>query len=162
MSSPVQPVRIEFSVPFVRGKERPRYAGGHAYTPAATQASERIVWCAYEDACTSLYGQIMTAPDRVPVRLHIAAYGTMPKGRPRKEGDVEPYVYTPDADNIAKLVLDALNRRTKAGPDGDTRVVRQGAWMDDRQVVSIKVDKVARYKGSPPRTDVIVTWPYEF
>lgn len=158
----IESLRVEFSVPFVRGKERPRVVKGHAYTPEGTIASERLAWTAFADECRRLYGRIVTAPEGVPVRLHIAAYGTMPASRPKKDGNSEPFTFKPDADNIAKLILDALSCKTRIDSGGMLRVLQQGAWMDDRQVVSVDICKVARYRGVRPHTDVIVTWPYDY
>ena len=151
-------VRIEFEVPFVRGKERPRVVRGHAYTPAGTETSERLIWTSYCDECTAKYGGVVTAPAGVPVRIAVTASGTMPTSRPKRDGDHEPYVYMPDSDNIAKLVLDALNPKTKKRPDGTRDVIRVGAWKDDRQVVRLDVEKVARYRGMPERTVVVIEW----
>lgn len=156
-----RPFVLEFSVGFVRGKERPRIAGGHAYTPSSTAASERVAWVAYEDACREKYGGTVTAPEGVPVMVRVQAYGTMPKGRPQRDGNSEPYVYTPDADNIGKLILDALNPRIKRDRDKCARIVRLGAWADDRQVTRLDSRKVARLRGKKPETHVTVVWPYE-
>lgn len=55
----------------------------------------------------------------------------------------EPDVVRPDADNVAKLVLDALNG---------------AAWEDDTQVVSLSVVKRDRTRREGERTVVWVTW----
>lgn len=151
---------VEFRLDFVRGKERPRITGGHAYTPEATAASECIAWCAYEDACREKYGCTVTAPEGVPVMVMVAAFGTMPAGRPKRDGNAEAFVVTPDADNIGKLVLDALNPK-REGRGKNRLLTRVGAWADDKQVTRLDVRKVARIRGKEPSTHVVVRWPYE-
>lgn len=151
---------VAFRLDFVRGKERPRIAGGHAYTPASTATSERIAWCAYEDACRRAYGCTVTAPEGVPVMVMVAAFGTMPAGRPKRDGNAETFVVTPDADNIGKLILDALNPK-REGRGKNSLLVRVGAWADDKQVTRLDVRKVARIRGKEPATHVTVVWPYE-
>ena len=151
---------VIFEVDFVRGKERPRIAGGHAYTPSTTAACERIAWCAYEAACIKKYGGVVTAPEGVPVLVRVDAFGMMPAGRPKRDGNVEAFVVTPDADNIGKLILDALNPK-REGRGRNSTLTRVGAWVDDKQVTRLDVRKVARIRGKEPATHVLVRWPYE-
>ena len=66
----------------------------------------------------------------------------LPRGRPRRV-EREPDVVRPDADNVAKLVLDALNG---------------AAWEDDTQVVALSVVKRDRTRREGERTVVMVAW----
>lgn len=69
-----------------------------------------------------------------PVTLHIVAWFARPQRLQRKKdrgtGSL-PYVGKPDADNVAKLVMDGM---TKAG-----------VWRDDTQVATLVVER--RYVG---------------
>lgn len=132
-------VVVSFAVPFVRGKARPRFARatGHAYTPDATiEAMERLrVAYMAESGGRS-------APAGTPVSVTITTARGMPRSRPKRL-EQEPDVYKPDADNVAKLVLDALNRV---------------AWADDTQVTSLHVRKFPRDRVADEQTHVIVSW----
>ena len=136
---------LEFKVPFVAGKERPRHANdGHVYTPAKTQANECEIWDAYTGACIQEFGRVIAAPKGVPVGVEIHAFEQLPK----RCKVSRPFVKKPDADNIAKLICDGLN--PGAG--------RAGAWADDSQVTQLNVLKLDGTKGVPDRTYVTVRW----
>ena len=114
-----------------KGKGRPRFTkNGHVYTPAETSNYETLVGLSYRN---SARGHKFTAPVRVTIR----AYHKPPKGKSKKvvedmlNGHILP-TKKPDADNIAKIVLDALNKV---------------AWEDDTQVVEMMVAK--RYAEEP-------------
>lgn len=131
-------VRVEFEVPLVRGKGRARFvrATGRAYTPTATTDAMARVQAAF--AATGA----PRAPRGTPVAVSIVTERALPRGRPRRV-EREPDVVRPDADNVAKLVLDALNG---------------AAWEDDTQVVSLFVVKRDRTRREGERTVVRVTW----
>lgn len=116
---------IEFTVyGLPKGKARPRFVrtrqGVRTYTPKATETYQKDVLAAYMDKyqATKLNGLIWTK---------ITAYFAVPKSVPKKRrADLVWYDKKPDADNIAKSVLDAL----------------QGiAYDDDKQVVALIVYK---------------------
>lgn len=95
------------------GQQRPRFANGRAYTPAKTRqamAEIRSLWQAAGSPVVE--GEWFTA--------HIAAYFLRPK--------TSRFDYPPrtDVDNIAKLVLDALQGH---------------AFPDDSRCVSLNVSK---------------------
>lgn len=125
-----------FEVPFVRGKGRVRFARatGRTYTPDATAEAMQII--------RQEWGDRTGAPAGVPVTVRILTTRPMPKSRPKKIV-TEPDVYKPDADNIAKLVLDALNGI---------------AWSDDTQVTGLYVYKCNRMRNLIERTCVEVEW----
>ena len=113
---------VDFDVPLVRGKGRVRFMRqtGRTYTPDATAEAMERVRSAY---MTRAQGTM--APKGVPVMVEIDTYRPLPKSRPKRVTH-EPDVYKPDADNVAKLVLDALNGT---------------AWTDDTQVTHLVVQK---------------------
>lgn len=114
-----------------KGKQRPRFTkNGHVYTPSETTNYETLVGMSYRN---SARGYQFTSPVRVTIR----AYHKPPKGKSKKvvedmmNGHILP-TKKPDADNVAKIVLDALNKV---------------AWQDDTQVVEMMVIK--RYAEEP-------------
>ena len=120
----------------VRGKGRPRFTrGGHAYTPNGTRDYERAIREAYENAP-------MRPPEPFsgPIAVCIMTYRQLPKSTP-KSVIREPDTHKPDADNVAKVVLDALNGV---------------AWLDDAQVTSLTVIKLDRMR-EPERLSVHIT-----
>lgn len=134
--------KVSFTVPFVRGKGRARFvrATGRTFTPDATaQAMEELRLAYAREA------QGQRAPSGVPVSVNIATSRAMPKSRPKKVAS-EPDIYKPDADNIAKLVLDALNGV---------------AWADDTQVTDLTVTKFERLREAPEYTLVLLSWEEE-
>lgn len=110
-------------------KGRPRISGRHVYTPAKTVAYESLVALAYIQAG----GQLILGP----IDLHITAFFPIPASVPKakREQMADGYMrhtVRPDADNVAKAVMDGL-----------TGV----AWADDRQVWRLAIEK--RYGGEP-------------
>lgn len=123
------------------GKPRPKaaYAGGHprVYTPSSGQYYEYMVRQCY------LAEHAGTPPTSKAVGIVIEAYFALnksdydSKGKPNKHGvaklsGAEPCAKKPDFDNIAKIVVDALNGI---------------AWVDDCQIVRAIVSK--SYAESP-------------
>lgn len=106
------------------GKERPRFArtqhGIRTYTPKRTETYQKSIFGAYMDKYkgTTLKGGIWA---------QISAYFDIPKSTPKyKRDSMRWYDKKPDADNIAKTVLDALNGV---------------AYEDDKQIVMLQVRK---------------------
>lgn len=134
----MEPIATVFEVPFVRGKGRVRFvrATGRTYTPDSTaEAMKRI-----RQAFVAAGGEM--APKGAPVGVLIMTGRPVPKSRPKRVTR-ESDVYKPDADNVAKLVLDALNGV---------------AWSDDKQVTNLEVIKSDRTRGAEERTRVAVMW----
>ena len=134
--------RVEFDVPLVRGKGRVRFVRqtGRTYTPDATAEAMEKVRAAYERAARD--GAM--APSGVPVLVSIDTWRPLPRSRPKRVA-FEPDVYKPDADNVAKLVLDALNGT---------------AWHDDTQVTDLEVHKHERSRVCDgDLMHVEVSWP---
>ena len=108
------------------GKQRPRMTRtGHTYTPKATKDYESEVLMAFA----------MEENDLIfdnPVAADIQIFVTMPKAWSKKRKamniDKPPIdIRTPDLDNVAKSILDALNGV---------------AYKDDKQVVSLEVNRM--------------------
>ena len=111
------------------GKERPRHTrSGHTYTPEKTKAYEaKVAACFLKANGKRIDG---------PVLVAITAYTPIPKratkaDRAAMEAGARLPMKRPDADNIAKVCMDALNGL---------------AYHDDAQVIGLSVLK--RY-GEP-------------
>jgi len=114
-----------------RGKGRPRFGNGRTYTDKATREYETLVATIAEQEMANIRATVTEKP----VSVYIIAHFAIPKSTPKKriaEVLSNPPKTKPDVDNIAKIVLDALNGIV---------------FADDRQVVSCTVEKV--YSESP-------------
>jgi len=109
----------------IKGKARPRFITktGRTFTPGDTVSYENWVKLCYQQQCgIHLEG---------PVKARIEAYYKIPKSYTKKrvqairEGLQHPQK-KPDADNVAKIILDSLNKI---------------AYEDDSQVVELTVIK---------------------
>ena len=149
-------VVIQFSVPFVRGKARPRVTKCGAYNTKETENAELLILAAYTRECMAKNGDLLVAPRGVPVYVDIKAFEVMPESAPKSRGDVEPFIQKPDADNIGKLVLDALNPKSKR--KGKTIIMSRGAWADDAQIVRVECSKMERRRGGRAHTDITIIW----
>ena len=135
---------IQFTVPGVPvGKSRPKFTtvNGHAvaYTPAKTTSYENLVKLAYQQTC----GDRKPYEKDVPLRAEIVACFPIPKSTSKRKreqmlsGEIR-HTHKPDADNIAKAVLDALNGI---------------AYYDDTQIVRLEVIK---YYSDEPKALVTI------
>lgn len=114
------------------GKQRPRLGKGFTYTPTATVNYETLV--------KELF--ILSKQNKLEgnLRAIIVAYFPIPQSKSKKqkqemrEALIRPR--KPDCDNIAKIILDALNNL---------------AYDDDSQVVELSVTK---YYDDEPRVEV--------
>lgn len=126
---------IAFAVPVEpKGKARPRTVqiAGHAstYTPKETVMYENLVRLYYQQAARGL---------RLsgPIQAEIVSYSSVPKSTSKKKRALMLDIKTlcqkkPDVDNLAKIVLDSLNKI---------------AYDDDAQVCRLLVEK--RYGETP-------------
>lgn len=104
------------------GKGRPRVTRYGAYTPEKTKAyEEKVRLCWRTQSGHGFAGG-------VPLLASITAYFPIPKGTSKKKAASMAdtfHTHRPDADNIAKAILDALNG--SAYPD-DSAVQIDRAW----------------------------------
>lgn len=106
-----------------QGKGRPRFTrSGHTYTPGSTAEYEERVKLAYRQAGGGRLSGFVTAD--------ILAVFTVPKSYTKAQKasafDMRYVPKKPDCDNIAKIILDALNGL---------------AYDDDAQIVKLSVKK---------------------
>lgn len=113
------------------GKGRPRVCRNVTYTPKPTKDYENLVRQCY----IAKYADKQPIPAKTPLSVLIIAYYPIIKSMPKKQieiiengGAFETVRPTkkPDADNISKIILDALNGL---------------AYYDDNQVVTLRIDK---------------------
>jgi len=120
------------------GKQRPRMCrSGRTYTPNQTVNYETLV----RELFAIEYPGFV--PMSGPVDVTIRAVYAIPKSATKKrlaeiEAGRERPTKTPDVDNIAKIVTDALNGL---------------AYDDDKQIVNLFVGK---YYGSAPMVGVVI------
>jgi len=115
-------------------KGRPRVTKWGTYTPEKTKNYETLVKELFfiEHGQTLLEGQL---------KIDIKAYFSIPKSASKKkkqlmlEGELRP-TKKPDADNILKIIGDALNDL---------------AYKDDKQIVSANIEK---FYSDEPRLEV--------
>lgn len=115
-----------FNIPGkIQAKQRPRFNGNFAYTPQSTINYENWVKACYLAKYSNL------GLFEAPLEVHIRAYFEIPKSASKKkkqqmlENAISPTI-KPDVDNIAKIILDSLNKI---------------AYLDDKQVVRLIVEK---------------------
>lgn len=108
----------------VRGQGRPRFRrNGTAYETKEDADFKRALANAYRDQCGLWFGE-------GPLYVAVTVMRHLPKSTPKRIRS-EPDTMKPDADNIAKAVLDALNGV---------------AYADDRQVVILESRKFPRVR----------------
>lgn len=119
---------ITFEVPGEpRGKARPRFSNGHAYTDSETRAYEKKIAAYYHKALGGFRW-----PDETFLRIKVTAYYPIPKSATKtaaagmQSGRILPS-RKPDIDNVLKAVLDALNGV---------------AYKDDSRVVCVEAEKL--------------------
>lgn len=110
------------------GKARPRFNTytKATYTPQKTKNYEEIIKNTFQEK----YGlKINPSPNAIHIKIDVEYAPAKSYSKKKKDMLIDEkvgYMHKPDADNIAKAVLDALNG-----------VV----WLDDRQVVELVVLK---------------------
>lgn len=128
---------IAFEVPGpIRGKARPRVTrAGITYTPKETAQYENLVKLCFREAAEAENVDLFEQP----VRAQLEVYYEIPKSttKRRQGAMLADQLYPtkkPDADNVAKIVLDSLNGI---------------AYKDDSQVVELTVNKFYSKRGQP-------------
>lgn len=132
-------MQIKFVVPGEpQGKARPRFSrkNGRTYTPKDTVLYENLIRAEYLRQCP---GQRFA--DKEPLAMRIRAYYSIPVSASKKRqqamaaGEIRP-VKKPDADNIIKVVADALNKV---------------AYRDDADLVQVSLEK---FYSRQPRLEI--------
>ncbi|EEX27748.1 MULTISPECIES: RusA family crossover junction endodeoxyribonuclease [Lactobacillus] len=132
-------MEISFSIdgkPFGKERPRPNRTGHGVYTPERTKMYEYKV---AQSASLAFFDEPLDSDIRVCISAYfgVAKSDSKRKKQAKISGEIRP-ARTPDADNIAKAVLDGMNG-----------VV----YKDDKQVIELKVTKQYAEK---PRVDVSV------
>ena len=117
----------------IKGKARPRFntKTGRAFTPGDTITYENWIKCCYQEQDGKL----------------IEVYYKIPKSYTKKRvqairDGVEMPLKKPDSDNIAKIVLDSLN---KIAFDDDAQVVELTVikkWTEEQERIEFEVEEV--------------------
>ena len=116
----------------------PKLGRSQSITPEKTVLYENLVKSSYTQQADSGWF------DKKPLRMYIKAFYPIPKSTSKKnrqlmiEGKLFP-TKKPDADNVAKVICDALNGI---------------AYGDDTQIVRLSVEKV--YTDEPPMVQVLI------
>lgn len=128
---------IIFTVPGVpQGKGRPRVTRNGAFTPKKTRDYEKKV----RDCYIAQGGQMF--PDDTPLFASITAIFPIPSSLSKKRRDLfngKRHCKKPDADNVAKAILDALNGVAYRDDSAVSSLLVYKSYGDDARVtVSIK------------------------
>ena len=136
---------IHFTIPGKpRGKQRPRVTRNGSFTPKETRKYEAAVQKAFYAArweAEREKGIIFDLTKITRVSVHFLAYFPVPESwtkAKKKSAYGQPYTSKPDLDNIAKIILDALNGV---------------AFPDDASA-----KKCYCYEGESPRVTVTLLW----
>lgn len=123
----------------IKGKARPRMFNGRAITPKDTVQYENWVKICYQQQDSrQLTGSI---------RANITAYYKVPKSYTKKrlqairEG-IEYPQKKPDADNIAKIILDSLNKIAFDDDSQVTELTILKRYTEDLERVEFELEEV--------------------
>lgn len=128
------------------GKARPRVVRGHAFTPERTRRCEDAIREMYRRLSAATPRDLYRIPRPTAISVTVTAFMPIPKSWSKQKSNLArtyrlPHTSRPDADNLAKTVLDALNGF---------------AWDDDCQVVELGIHKT--YAGSDHEPGFIITY----
>ena len=135
-------MKIQFTVyGNPKAQKRHRTGKGHNYDPSESDKADFLAMARDRKPASPLVNQ--------GIKVGLAFFMPRPKYHFNSKGEVkERYAYiahtkTPDVDNLAKMVLDAL---------------KGTYWHDDAMITSLLTEKVYSHK---PRTEVYVVWDAE-
>ncbi|EKQ56287.1 MULTISPECIES: RusA family crossover junction endodeoxyribonuclease [unclassified Clostridium] len=123
----------------IKGKARPRVFGKHAITPEDTVNYENWVKICYQQQD----GRCIDGP----VKATINVYHKVPKSYTKKrlkairEGLEYPQK-KPDADNIAKIILDSLNKIAFTDDSQVVELIVNKLWTEDNERVEFELQEV--------------------
>lgn len=123
----------------IKGKARPRMFKGRAITPKDTVQYENWVKICYQQQD----GRQLTGS----IRANITAYYKVPKSYTKKrlqtirEG-IEYPQKKPDADNIAKIILDSLNKIAFDDDSQVTELTILKRYTEDLERVEFELEEV--------------------
>lgn len=142
MSSTLWQYRFEVLGEVV-GKERPRFAQGHTYTPKKTKDYEIMIKNTFRCKCSYL--------SKKALRIKILAYFSVPKSasKAKKEKMLRNELICtkkPDFDNIAKIVCDALNNVAYYDDSQITESIVMKRWGGQNKLVVILEEIGEPYK----------------
>ena len=125
----------------IKGKARPRFntKTGRAFTPGDTITYENWIKCCYQEQD----GRFIDGP----VKARIEVYYKIPKSYTKKRiqairDGLEMPLKKPDSDNIAKIVLDSLN---KLAFDDDAQVVEFTViktWTEEQERIEFELEEI--------------------
>ena len=120
-----------------QGKGRPRFSRNVVYTPKETLKYEKLI-------ASCFTGNMLQGP----LFVDITAFFSIPKSYTKTQKKaIEDGILTPtkkpDADNIGKVVMDALNGI---------------AYEDDKQVIDLRISKI--YSASQEGLEIIIGEAY--
>ena len=123
----------------IKGKARPRVFNGHAVTPKDTVTYENWVRLNYKEQC----GEYLEGA----IEATILAYYKIPKSYSKKriKGILEGREYPtkkPDADNIAKIILDSLNGIAFKDDSQIIKLTVIKRWTEEMERVEFRLDEV--------------------
>ena len=123
------------------GKARPRVTRTVTYTPAKTARYEDLVRYTAINSFKGVFDK------DEPLDVKIIAYFEIPKSLSKKRkalclNNQELPTKKPDADNIAKIIMDGMNPKMKRDKRLHKMVeVMRGVYHDDKQVTTLLVKK---------------------
>lgn len=121
---------IYFSIPIkAAAKQRARFYRGRVYTPKETKSFEKEVRWHWKKSGKKMIPVVATD-------VYIFVYLPKPKTSKNKHPIVRP-----DADNMIKSILDALNGH---------------AWKDDAQITRISFNKLYAKEKEKPRISIFI------
>ena len=125
----------------IKGKARPRFntKTGRAFTTKDTMTYENLVKRCYQEQC----GKWLNGAIRARIRVYYKIPKSYTKKRIKAIRDgLEMPLKKPDSDNIAKIVLDSLN---KIAFDDDAQVVELTVikrWTEEQERIEFELEEV--------------------